>query len=108
MSSTGAAVRPEHVQEWGQQLDEVASRIGERFPRSETRDRVEMLVHEAELFSIAFTPAKEERPNGLDVWQHRDRSTKVLDVIWTDGTMPLILAYRGGIWEKLLRQQLTE
>jgi SRSO17 transposase len=39
MSSTGAAVRPEHVQEWGQQLDEVASRIEERFPRSETRDR---------------------------------------------------------------------
>ena len=75
---------------------------------SETRDRVEMLVHEAELVSIAFTPAKEERPNGLDVWQHRDRSTKVLDVIWTDGTMPLILADRGGIWEKLLRQQLTE
>ena len=75
---------------------------------SETRDRVEMLVHEAELFSIAFTPAKEERPNGLDVWQHRDRSTKVLDVIWTDGTMPLMLTYRGGPWEKLLRQRLTE
>ena len=75
---------------------------------SETRDRVEMLVHEAELFSIAFTPAKEERPNGLDVWQHRDRSIKVLDVIWTDGTMPLILAYRCGPWEKLLRQQLPE
>ena len=71
---------------------------------SETRDRVEMLVHEAELFSIAFTPAKEERPNGLDVWQHRDRSTKVLDVIWTDGTMPLILTYRGGMWERLLQR----
>jgi SRSO17 transposase len=40
MASTGAAVCPEHVQEWGQQLDEVASRIGERFARSETRDRV--------------------------------------------------------------------
>lgn len=40
MASTGAAVRPEDVQEWGQELDEVASRIGARFPRSETRDRV--------------------------------------------------------------------
>lgn len=40
MSSTGAAVRREDVQEWGQQLDEVARRIGARFLRSETRDRV--------------------------------------------------------------------
>ena len=40
MASTGSAVRPEHVHEWGQQLEEVARRIGSRFPRSETRDRV--------------------------------------------------------------------
>jgi SRSO17 transposase len=40
MASTGSAVRPEDVHEWGQQLDEVARRIGARFPRSETRDRV--------------------------------------------------------------------
>src|SRR5262245_38245482 len=40
MASTGSAVRPEDVQEWGRQLDEVARRIGARFPRSETRDRV--------------------------------------------------------------------
>ncbi len=40
MASTGSAVRPEDVQEWGKQLDEVARRIGARFPRSETRDRV--------------------------------------------------------------------
>jgi SRSO17 transposase len=39
MASTGSAVRPEDVQGWGQQLDEVARRIGARFPRSETRDR---------------------------------------------------------------------
>jgi SRSO17 transposase len=39
MASTGAAVRTEDVQGWGQQLDEVARRIGGRFPRSETRDR---------------------------------------------------------------------
>src|SRR3954468_17087268 len=40
MASTGSAVRPEDVRDWGQQLDEVARRIGARFPRSETRDRV--------------------------------------------------------------------
>jgi SRSO17 transposase len=40
MASTGSAVRPEDVHEWGQQVDEVARRIGARFARSETRDRV--------------------------------------------------------------------
>jgi SRSO17 transposase len=40
MASTGSAVRTEDVREWGRQLDEVARRIGARFPRSETRDRV--------------------------------------------------------------------
>jgi SRSO17 transposase len=40
MASTGSAVRPEDVREWGQQLDSVAHRIGVRFARSETRDRV--------------------------------------------------------------------
>jgi SRSO17 transposase len=40
MASTGSAVSTQDVHEWGQQLDEVARRIGARFPRSETRDRV--------------------------------------------------------------------
>lgn len=40
MASTGSAVSREDVRDWGQQLDEVAGRIGARFPRSETRDRV--------------------------------------------------------------------
>src|SRR3954451_24081540 len=40
MASTGAPVRSEDVQGWGQQLDALARRIGARFPRSETRDRV--------------------------------------------------------------------
>jgi SRSO17 transposase len=40
MASTGSAVSPEDVRQWGQQLDEVARRIGARFSRSETRDRV--------------------------------------------------------------------
>ena len=40
MASTGVAVGIEEVRAWGKQLDEVARRIGGRFPRSETRDRV--------------------------------------------------------------------
>jgi SRSO17 transposase len=40
MASTGSAARLEDVHGWGQQLDEVARRIGARFPRSETRERV--------------------------------------------------------------------
>lgn len=67
------------------------------------RDSVGMIVYQTEQLSIEFIPAKDERPNGLDVWHHGERSTKVLDVIWTDGTMPLILAYQAGTWEKLLR-----
>src|SRR5438309_9311610 len=40
MARTGSAVPIEDVREWGQQLDGVARRIGDRSPRSETRDRV--------------------------------------------------------------------
>ncbi|WZO97488.1 IS701 family transposase [Isosphaeraceae bacterium EP7] len=40
MASTDAAFSPEDVHDWGRQIDEVARRIGARFPRSETRDRV--------------------------------------------------------------------
>ena len=40
MASTGPAVRPEDVQQWGQRVAEVARRIGARFARSETRERV--------------------------------------------------------------------
>ena len=40
MASTGSAVLMEDVREWGQQLEAVAQRIGSRFARSETRDRV--------------------------------------------------------------------
>jgi SRSO17 transposase len=40
MASTSITVHPEDVREWGQQLDEIARRIGARFARSETRDRV--------------------------------------------------------------------
>jgi SRSO17 transposase len=40
MASTGSVVRVEDVRDWGQQLDAVARRVGARFARSETRDRV--------------------------------------------------------------------
>jgi SRSO17 transposase len=40
MASTGSVVTPDHVRDWGRQLDAVARRIGARFARSETRDRV--------------------------------------------------------------------
>ena len=40
MASTGTVVHAEDIREWGHQLDSVASRIGARFARSETRDRV--------------------------------------------------------------------
>jgi SRSO17 transposase len=40
MASTGPSVCPEDVRRWGQQLDDVAQRIGAHFARSETRDRV--------------------------------------------------------------------
>ena len=67
-----------------------------------------VVIHQTEQFSIALTPAKHERPNGLNVWRHGDsRSFRVLDVIWNDGTMPMIFVYRGGDWERLLRQELS-
>jgi hypothetical protein len=40
MASNGPAVTPEDIRDWGRELDAVARRIGARFPRSETRDRV--------------------------------------------------------------------
>jgi SRSO17 transposase len=40
MASISSAICTEDVRAWGQQLDELARRIGARFSRSETRDRV--------------------------------------------------------------------
>src|SRR3954466_6376404 len=40
MASIGSAVSTQDVHQWGQQLVEVARRIGARSPRSRTRDRV--------------------------------------------------------------------
>jgi hypothetical protein len=70
----------------------------------ENRDGVEMLIYRTDRLSIAFTPSKDERPNGLDVWTRGDGSRKVLDVIWTDGTMPMIVTYWAGPWERLLKR----
>jgi hypothetical protein len=76
---------------------------------NKSRDGVDVLIHQAEQVSVEWTVAKQERPNGLNVWRHGDlNSFRVLDVIWTDGTMPLILTYRGGDWERVLRQELPE
>jgi hypothetical protein len=73
----------------------------------ENRDGVEILIHNIDQVTIAFTPAKDERPNGLDIWRHGDADRKVLDVIWTDGTMPVIVTYWGGAWEQLLKRTLV-
>ena len=70
----------------------------------ENREGIEMLIYETERLTIAYTPAKDERPNGLDIWRHGDADRKVLDVIWTDGTMPIIVTYWGGAWEHLLKR----
>ncbi len=40
MAGIGSVIREEDVRRWGHQLDTVAHRIGARFARSETRDRV--------------------------------------------------------------------
>src|ERR1700709_61614 len=40
MTSTGFVVGLEDVRDWGRELDAVARRLGARFARSETRDRV--------------------------------------------------------------------
>src|SRR5258707_8935069 len=40
MAGIGSVVGLQDVREWGRELDAVARRIGARFPRSETRDRV--------------------------------------------------------------------
>lgn len=44
MASPGTAICPDDDRFWGQQLDEVAERIGSRFARSETRDRVRVYL----------------------------------------------------------------
>lgn len=69
---------------------------------SQNRDGVAMLILETDRLKIAFTPAKDEWPNGLDIWRHGDGDTKVLDVIWRDFEMPTIVTYRGGAWDKML------
>jgi hypothetical protein len=75
---------------------------------SKNRDGVEVLIHHTQQVSIEFTLAKHERPNGLNFRRHGDvKNFRVLDFIWTDGTMPLILAYRSGLWERLLQQELS-
>jgi hypothetical protein len=75
---------------------------------SENQDGVAMLILETDRLKIAFTPAKGERPNRLDIWRHGDSDTKVLDVIWQEFEMPMVVTYRGGAWDKMLAGMAEE
>jgi hypothetical protein len=74
--------------------------------RSENRDGVVTLICRTDTLTIAFTPSRDERPNGLDVWRRHGDGTgrKVLDVIWTNGTIPVVASYHGGGWEWMLKR----
>jgi len=74
--------------------------------RSENRDGVATLICRTETLTVAFTPSRDGRPNGLDVWRRHGDGTerKVLDVIWTDGTMPVVASFHGGAWEWMLKR----
>ena len=74
--------------------------------RSENCDGVATLICRTDTLTIAFTPSRDERPNGLDVWRRHGDGTgrKVLDVIWTDGTIPVVASYHGGAWEWMLKR----
>jgi hypothetical protein len=74
--------------------------------RSENCDGVVTLICRTDTLTIAFTPSRDERPNGLDVWRRHGDGTgrKVLDVIWADGTIPVVASYHGGGWEWTLKR----
>ena len=73
---------------------------------SENRDSVATLICRTGMLTVAFTPSRDERPNGLEVWGKNGDGTgrKVLDVIWTDGTMPVVVSYHGGAWQWILKR----
>jgi hypothetical protein len=74
--------------------------------RSENRDGVVTLICRTDTLTVAFTPSRDERPNGLDVWRRHGDGTgrKVLDVIWTNGTIPVVASYHCGGWEWMLKR----
>ena len=74
MASTGFAVRTEDVHEWGQQLDEVARRIGARFPRSETRDRVRAALQERGVQTAVHYPKPVHLQEGLEHLGYKEGS----------------------------------
>jgi hypothetical protein len=74
--------------------------------RSDNRDGAATVICRTDTLTVAFTPSRDERPNGLEVWRRHGDGTgrKVLDVIWTDGTIPVVASYRGGGWEWMLKR----
>jgi hypothetical protein len=74
--------------------------------RSENRDRVATLICRTGTLTVTFTPTRDERPNGLEVWGKNGDGIgrKVLDVIWTDGTVPVVVSYHSGAWQWILKR----
>lgn len=42
-----------------------------------------------------------DQPHGLDIWLRDDRTTKMLNVIWSDEDA-VVNSYRSGAWERAL------
>jgi hypothetical protein len=73
------------------QLRDVAMRIVSAH-RPSYRDACIVIEHRA---------ACGDRPYGLDIWLRDDRTTKVLNVIWSDEDA-VVISYRSGAWERAL------
>jgi hypothetical protein len=52
--------------------------------------------------AIEYRAQHGDRPHGLDVWLCDDRSTKMLNVIWSDAEAVVIISYQSGPWERAL------
>ncbi|MGB6398376.1 MAG: hypothetical protein WBF73_22225, partial [Bradyrhizobium sp.] len=59
------------------------------------------LSYRDDFLVIEFRPRVGDRPSGLDIWMRDDRSTKVLNVIWSDADA-VVISYRSGPWERVL------
>ncbi len=72
------------------------------------RDLAMQVMHAHQTLSFAddflvieFRPRVGDRPSGLDIWLRDDRTTKVLNVIWSDADT-VVISYRSGPWERAL------
>jgi hypothetical protein len=72
---------------------------------SENRDSVATLICRTGTLTVAS-----HRPETKAQWSRGvgrngdDTGRKVLDVIWTDGTMPVVVSYHGGAWQWILKR----